>query len=375
MKLSAIVAVVAVAGAVFCVGVLQPVHNWDIIGYVAAAHYQDGLRGQALRAATYDEVRAEVRPGMFEKMSMGNRYRQELYQGNALEAQVPFYSVKFLYVEAIRALGKLGISYSRATYLLAALFAALSVAALAALALRARVSLYVVPIVVLAVGYVQLARLSTPDSLAVLGCLVATLACVSGSAWTFVFAAILPAIRPDYVVYAGLLMLVMAIRGAKLFAVLGAGGAILVYVTIGMTQHAYSWLTLLNFTFVDKEPYPSDIVQSLDVTDYLPIYVRTAWEILGSSHFLVYVVCGYVIALFRSEVLKRELHAAELLAVPAVFTAIHVALFPSYQDRFFALPASLILIWLLACLGSFRAQLYPEAVRSRRSAATPIVTD
>ena len=41
---------------------LRPAHNFDIVGYVATAHYKQGLRGEALAQRTYAEVSAEIGP-------------------------------------------------------------------------------------------------------------------------------------------------------------------------------------------------------------------------------------------------------------------------------------------------------------------------
>jgi len=43
------------AAFVVLVGIKKPYYNWDVIGYVAAAHFEDGLRGTELRDRTYGE--------------------------------------------------------------------------------------------------------------------------------------------------------------------------------------------------------------------------------------------------------------------------------------------------------------------------------
>jgi hypothetical protein len=82
------------AAVVFLIGVMHPYYNWDIIGYVAAAHYEDGSRGEVLRDRTYDEIRTEVGKYQFEHLTDGP-YRQTVYEyPQSLQQQVPFYSIR-----------------------------------------------------------------------------------------------------------------------------------------------------------------------------------------------------------------------------------------------------------------------------------------
>ena len=61
-------AVLATAIAVFLVGVVKPAYNFDIIGYVATAHYNQGLRGAALAERSYADVQAEIGETRFNKI-------------------------------------------------------------------------------------------------------------------------------------------------------------------------------------------------------------------------------------------------------------------------------------------------------------------
>jgi hypothetical protein len=182
-----------------------------------SAHFQDGLRGDALPARTYADVKDETRPEVFTTLTTADEFRRSVYQSSAaLQEQLPFYSIRVVYVELMRGLAVTGIAYPKATYVLGALFSALSVVALGIICLRTQLSACVVPLVVLATGSLQLATFSTPDSLAVFGALLATLACMSGSAWVYLLAALLPALRTEFIVFSGLLMLAMFCRRGRL---------------------------------------------------------------------------------------------------------------------------------------------------------------
>jgi hypothetical protein len=345
--------IAAVAAAVLVVGVTRPMHNWDMIGYVASAHYQDGLRGEQLLARTYAEVRDEVGPEVFTTLATGDEYRRGVFQSaQALQEQLPFYSIRVVYVWMIRGLGTFGVAYPRATYLVAAFFAAVSVAVLGIICVRALLPVCVLPLVALGTGFLELATFSTPDSLALSGALLATLASMSGSAWVFVLAVLLPALRTEFVIFSALLMLAAFHGGQRLRASIALAASLLVYFAVNLTQHAYGWLTLLNFSRVKAVPYPSKIVPSHDLIVYLKMYLGSVWPLIDSPHFVIYLVAVYLLATFRSAVCTRELHTRELFAIPICFVVIHLLLYPKYEYRQFVLPASLSLVWILSSLRS-----------------------
>ena len=358
MNWATISVIAAVAATVLFIGVTRPMHNWDMIGYVASAHYQDGLRAEQLLARTYAEVRDEVGPEVFTSLTTSNDYRRGVFQSaQALQEQLPFYSIRVVYVEMIRGVGMFGVAYPRATYLVGAFFSAVAAAVLGIICVRALLPVCVLPLVALATGFLQLATFSTPDSLALSGALLATLACMSGSAWVYVLAALLPALRTEFVIFSALLMLAAFHRGQRLRSSVAFAASLLVYFAVSLSQHAYGWLTLLNFSRAKAVPFPSKIVPSHDLVVYLKMYVGSVWSLIDSPHFVIYLLAGYVFAAFRSAAYTRELHARELFAIPMCFVVIHWLLYPSYEYRQFVLPASLTLVWTLSSLRSIAARL------------------
>lgn len=49
---AAFIAISAIA--VIAIGLMRPYHNWDMIGYVAAAYHKDGYRGEDLSQLTFN---------------------------------------------------------------------------------------------------------------------------------------------------------------------------------------------------------------------------------------------------------------------------------------------------------------------------------
>ena len=61
----------ATAMAVLVLGCTNPADNWDIIGYVAATHQYDGVQGENLHQATFNEIKAEVTSNTYRKLTEG----------------------------------------------------------------------------------------------------------------------------------------------------------------------------------------------------------------------------------------------------------------------------------------------------------------
>ena len=347
------IAIALTAAAVLLYGLAHPRHNWDMIGYVASAHFEDGLRGEALLARTYADVKDDTSPETFINLTSADDFRRSVYQSPAaLQEQLPFYSIRVVYVELMRGLAVVGVSYPKATYVLGALFSALSVVALGLICLRTQLSACAVPLVALATGYLHLATFSTPDSLALFGALLATLACLSGSAWVYLIAALLPSLRTEFILYSALLMLAMFYRRERLRASMALAASLAVYFTVTLSQHAYSWPTLIEFSLVKTVGFSSKPVPSHAVAVYLGLYGNAARQLLSSTHFLIYLIAGYVLAVCRMKACSSELYTLELFAVPFAFSVLHLALYPVYESRGFVLPASLILVWMLSAMRS-----------------------
>jgi hypothetical protein len=140
--------------------------------------------------------------------------------------------------------------------------------------------------------------------------------------------------------------------------------SLLIYFAISLSQHAYGWLTLLD-SLVKPAAFPSAIVPPHDVRVYLPLYLQALWRLLRSPHFLIYLVAGYLLAVFRRNIWTRALHTPVLLAIPACFAVLHLALYPWFEERYFVLPVTLILVWILGSLRSISASLAKQSVIDR----------
>lgn len=343
------IVVLGTALAVLLIGVFKPAHNFDIVGYVAAIHYNQGLRGAALADRVYTEVTREIGEARLHKLMSGS-YGETVYRDPvSLEQQVPFYAIRMGYLWALQALHATGASYAKATYLASALFQALSVLVLGGLASRAGVSCWAVPFVAFLTGYVGLAQTSSPDAMACLMALLATAQAARQGIWAYPLAVVLPLVRTDFVLFSAPLLLLLAYRGNRVLAIVSLGAAALCYLAANALNGNYGYLAIFQFTLIGLDPYPADMAISTRISDYLVAYIGLARGLAASSHISLYFVAAYVAAM-RWQRLWKDADFQLLLLVPTAFLTAHLILFPVYSDRYFVYAASVILLWTLSQL-------------------------
>lgn len=342
------VTVAIVFSLTFFMGYAKPLYNWDMITYVASAFHMDGLSGQQLSEATYDLVREEVGEERFNSLIEGD-YRSVVYRDpRSLEQQLPFYTPRVFYIGAMRFLSSLGFNYAESSYLVSSLFSAASVFLVALILGQFSVSVYVLPLVVLFSGLVQLARYSTPDAMACFFALTAFYMLISGRIYYLMIAAILPLVRTDFIILSLLFSVNGVLERRKLIAVSSAFVAILLYLVVNREMGNYGWLTIFNFTLIEIDPYPKDLEFSIYWKDYLRPYISTVWNLTKHLHGLIFFLA------FALWYTAKKKDSTELtledrsLWICLVFVVLHLLAFPVYKDRFFTSTAIIGLIYTLS---------------------------
>lgn len=344
-------------------GISKPRHNWDMIGYVAAAHHKDGYRGTQLLERTYSELRAEVSPRIFSSLTEG-QYRETVFKDpRALEQQVPFYSIRVLYIELMRLVSHLGISYAKSTYILSALFASFSVVVLYKLLLAEKISVLMLPVIVGPAGIVQLATLSAPDAMACFFSLLAALGLLSNNRSALFLAAVLPLIRTDFVLLSLLITCYEFARGKRRGSVASLAAAVTIYLTVNHFSGNYGWLTIFNFSLIALDPYPANLVLSKQFMNYIKPYASALLEVSTATHFVLYVLAIFTLAIRRRAALADP-SAVPLLLIPLAFVILHLALFPTYEQRFFVAAATLVFVWLLHEISKQKSGSFRESTRT-----------
>lgn len=332
------------------VGAMKPLHNWDMISYVAAAYASEGLAGRELSDRVYADVAAEVGPDAFSTLVEGE-YRATVHRDpESLRQQLPITRIRVVYVALVRLAHAAGATYPQATYLVSAVAAAVSVILLSLICRSLGLSLLLVPLVVLWGGYIRLARLSTPDAITCLVALLVVWLLLTKRPLAYAVAALLPLFRSDFVLLSVLLAAFGWLDGRRVVALVSALTGVALYLGLNAAFGGYGWRTLVNVTFiVGAHPYPETMAVVPGIEPYLRAYWRGVGTILRHHHILVY---AGVFLLFWSRAGRQAMPREQLaaLGVMAAFMAGHWLLFPVYGERFFSSAASTVLLVALAHL-------------------------
>ena len=363
--------IVATATAILIYGIMEPERNWDMVAYVAAAYHKDGYRGADLTRETYGEIKKEVSEKPFFSQLVTGEYRETVFKDpSSLEQQLPFYSPRVVYIELIRLFKHLDLSYAKATYVISAIFASLSVVVLGLIIAETSVSIAILPVVVALTGSWEIAQLSTPDAMACFFSLLGIYSLIRKGKLVFFVAAILPLIRTDFILLSGLLMIFTYRQGDRYISLFSLLSAAAIYISVNKLAGNYGYLTLFNFTFIRPfNPYPENIVISHQVGDYLIPYARLLRSLISHPHAVVYALALYLFWLNGVKVKGDKVHFYCLFILPFVFSAAHMLLFPSDHFRFFVFSASLIFVWSLAVIAQLKAQDRTAKIRHEQSAS------
>jgi hypothetical protein len=342
-------------------GVTSPSYNWDIVAYVAAAYHQDGLSGKQLSSATYSELEREADADTFKELTVGDYVDVVFKDPDSLEQQLPFYTIKVAYIQLMRVLKTFGVSYTSSTYIISAMFTSASVLMIALFLFHFRVPILWLPVAAAVAGYGTIASYSTPDAIACFFALLLIYFFIKGSKASYVISALLPLVRTDLVILSILTMGFDFYRRRSIYPILSAAAASAMYVIINRLAGNYGWLALFNFTFIKITPYPKEMQISDDIGAYLQAYVAGVRNFISSRHIMIYVLVLFIFV-FRQGHKRQTPEINAIMVICLLYASAHFALFPVYEDRFFAFPASLLFLSLIVLL------FYSDSVSPARQA-------
>ncbi|ARC87433.1 hypothetical protein [Rhodovulum sp. MB263] len=322
-------------------------HNWDVIGYTAVAYRLMGETGtDHLSTRTYEDIRRATAPETFEKLTTGG-YRAAVYQDpEALRQQLPFYSIRPLYVALSIAGSKLTGTIADGTALVSALCGGLLlILGWVAVSPRSIAVAALLPFALYETGLGSLARLSTPDGLAALIALAALLLCQRHPRPAMLLFALLPLARTDFVILLPFAALLLHGRVPRLWiaAMLGAGAATVV--GLNAVSGNYGYLRVFDFTLVSgPQPYPAEMERTLGMTDILGAYARGLQRLVSKDTGMVALILGTAAFLAAKAMRGRLVPFDKAVLASIGFALLHFLAFPSGFARHYVLAACLCLI-------------------------------
>ena len=324
---------------IFCVAVTIPLYGWDVVGYVASVYELSGLSGDALRDATYDDVRKAVPPDTFLEFIRGTYGATTYEDPSALQQQIPFYKIRYVYVWMTYVLGQFTGSFSQATVLITAASGFLIVLTSGILFWNSRsviAFLFVPPAVILG-GALTLSRLSSqPDALTVMvSIFLCALILFRKHMMVALLIALLPLFRTDYIIFALAICVILFLRGNPRLAVLSVFFALLIYFAVNHFSANYGHAVIFNFSLIaSPHPYPLSMPISDNFFDYVKAYIRGIWNLNNEPRVFFYPGI-YTIALIFLIHDRSHNRFFTIYFCCLFFVTLHFLLFPHVVFRYY----------------------------------------
>jgi hypothetical protein len=314
--------------------VLQPEYTWDLLGYIGSS--VDSTDARMIHNVAFDAIR----PFAAKKdIQVDNPYRVDIAANPYHFAeQLPFYSIKPLYVALIKGEHRLGMPFPKAAVAISALSNLLL-----ALLLWRWLSAYLgglplataCTLIMLSPNILELSRWATPDCLATLVAALALYLILERRLyfWGCSFLVLDVWVRTDVLVLAGIVLLVLLLRSKLDFAQFASLSLLSLgsYFAINHFAGNYGWPALFYNSFQGGLTTPGETFIHFSRSAYLHQVVRGAYLWLISGSFALYLLLGGL-AIW----LERSSLYADMIAAVLAARVVSYVLYPNGDQRYTA---------------------------------------
>jgi hypothetical protein len=331
--------------------IYKPIHNWDMIGYIAAAKSFELRNVELLQKFTYEQLRNAVSNAEYDNMAQekGSGYLHSVSTDpSAFQEQLPFYQNRPVYTGLIYLLYKTGVSIASATYLISgfAIAAAIAILFLLSALFLAKPFSYSFPLIMTIFGVLDLARYSTPDGLAFLTIMASVYLFLNRRiALLLVLLPMMIGIRTDLILYTTPLLLFIFLFDKKnrWKVTLSTIASFILYFGIWAYWGRLSWSTVFYFALVQHLAHPITMPPTLTTQEYFGALLNGLKNLVIDKSFVLYVlVAAYSLYFIESRVKKAsavnefKTPSTVLAIVSMFFIGSHFILFPFASDRYFS---------------------------------------
>jgi len=326
---------VVLAAALGVFALLAANNDFDALCYIGCSTASQTSDPFTIHDAAYGAMRGNSL--RYEELTRQSDYRADLYANpyHFTEA-LPFYSVKALFVLAILCLHNLGISWAYTGHVVSAV-AYIATGLLGAFWMSKYVTGPKSTFLWLGIMAVptmsEAARQFTPDALSCAFVVFAMWLILERQQywWGSSVAVLAVWIRPDYLLFAGMLAAALwSIRRLSLGEASALVGLSLgSYAFLMHFSGNYGWPLLFRHVFIGYLAAPGEFVVTSHIV--LRAYLHVVLASLPHARFLVayYALGGFLLM----SGIKREYKA--VLTATLLFGLAHILIFPSWENRFF----------------------------------------
>lgn len=354
------IALFAYVGALAIIlGFSSPYLNWDIIGYIGAAVALGDSEPTTAHQFAYATIQASVSPAAFQSLIAGPYPYAIFSDPKAFSEQLPFYQIRIGYTLLVRVLSLAGVSMVTVTYAISAVSVALALVLLFGmsrtfLAPQLRIA---IPLAALAFGFSDIARISTPDGLALFATIGCSFLFLKNEVSSLVkLLPLLGFIRTDLSIFSLAMLAALLVRPSASKRQIGIAIVATVTICLGIEaafRHP-GWATILYVTLVQPLPYPISSPPTVTPGLYLKVLLEGLRGLPHELGFLLYVgltACGaFMLRKVPNGVRAHRSSASQLGMICAWYILIHFVALPVAWDRFFAGPYIMGIFALLAML-------------------------
>jgi len=345
----------------------RPLYNWDLLPYSVLILQTDRHNTADAFATTYSSAKENIPPKDYRFLTdSSNAYRYKLANDSAsFSAQLPFYAVKPLYISFAYLCYRLGFSLIEATILpsvISYLLIGILLFYWLSLYLRLPVSFIVSFLVMISSPLVEVAKLSTPDSLSALLLVSSFYFILEKPSLFFVTLFMVLSIfaRLDNVIACVLIISLIYFskkwnrqitRAAFLLIIISF---VLCYTLITLKAKKYGWSIFFYNDFADHLHPLYGSEAHFSITDYFKLMYEHLMSAINHSYFVIFMALLFLNFNTGLSLMKLPFEKLFALLIPAILF-IRFILYPDISDRFYV-------AWYLVILILLVRNFYPTSI-------------
>jgi hypothetical protein len=322
--------------------VLNPHHNFDMVGYIGSAIAYDESASERIHSETYAAVKAA---GV--DLTHGAYWDDIATNADHFNQLLPMYKVKTLYVALIYAFHKFGVPYVSSSVLVSVISAVALFVLMAVWLAKVTPTPWFGAITILlanAIGFTEVAHLSTPDALSSFLIMLSLFCLIEKrqplTAYVILIVSLLA--RTDNLILAVVLIGYLHIAVTHLFTVQRRSAGLFVVAAVAVSfvverlTGFYGWWTMFSHTFFGYLTAAAEFDKPFSFSAYSRAVVsalahNASFE-RGTAFIGLFLVLTLIVDSRRADRITIYSHVSIALALAII---VRIVLFPNWEDRFF----------------------------------------
>ena len=314
-------------------------YNWDAVAYTMAVQLDDGKSADEAHIYTYETLKNEVDPGLFQTLCCIGEYRQDQFDSpENLKSMMPMYALKPGYIALIKVVKLFtGLNeYQSMKYI--SIFSTLIMTLLFFITFffqKNFLQFMWIPLVFFS-QFLFLAKLMTPDAITALLFLVSVMFLAKNRLYTsYILMALTLTFRPDMIVATGLAGLLPLINKDFRMPIINSMMFLSIYFLISASISHNGWWSHFYTSLVSTQSNLDLFNPSFDLNKYFEILVGNTLWILNDINYIGWFSLTFIIIFLSAYfVLEKKSQWNNLITLSlSVAIIIKFIIFPKVDSR------------------------------------------